>query len=132
MPTTGTATYKGAAAFGTTQNFDVQQAEALAAVRLEADFAASSISGTIDNFVDSSGERAAGSVAVTNGTIAGNGIAADLDGNLTIEGTSIDVGGDMAGNFVGANADAIVGDIEADLTGPGGTETIFGVFGAEQ
>jgi hypothetical protein len=55
-----------------------------------------------------------------------------LSGDLTIEGTSIAVGGDLDGNFVGANAEAIVGNIEADLTGPGGSETIFGVFGAEQ
>jgi len=132
VPTAGNATYNGVAAFGTTQSFDVQNAEALAAVSLEADFAANSISGTIDNFVDFDGERAPGSVAVTNGTIAGNAIEADLSGDLTIEGTSIAVGGDLAGNFVGANAEAIIGDIEADLTGPGGSETIFGVFGVEQ
>lgn len=132
VPTAGSATYNGVAAFGTTQSFDVQNAEALAAVSLEADFAASSISGTIDNFVDFDGVRAPGSVAVTNGTIAGNAIAADLSGDLTIEGTSIAVGGNLDGNFVGENAEAVFGNIEADLTGPGGSETIFGVFGAEQ
>jgi hypothetical protein len=134
MPTVGTATYNGVAAFSSVADAEyiAENADAVAALRLEANFGDSTIGGKMDNFVDYDNVRAPGSVQVTNGTISGNAFNADLDGDITIEGEAVTVSGDMAGGFLGADANAVAGAIQADLSSGGGTETLYGIFGAEK
>lgn len=135
MPTVGTATYNGVAAFSDRADADYisNNAEAVASLRLQANFGDSTIGGKMDNFVDYENTSASGSVQIINGTISENVFAANLDGDLNIEGQVVPVSGDMAGAFLGANANAVAGFIEADLAlGGYGTETLYGVFGAEK
>ena len=134
MPTSGTATYNGVAAFSDVPDaaYIAENAEAIAALRLEANFEDSTIGGEMDNFVDYDNDRAQGSVQITNGTISGNTFGADLDGDLTVDGDTATVSGNMEGAFVGADASAVAGALQADLSDSGGLGmTLYGVFGAE-
>jgi hypothetical protein len=135
MPTSGTATYNGVAAFSDVPDAEyiAENAEAVAALRLEANFGNNTISGKMDNFVDYDNERADGSVQITNGSISGNTFNANLNGSLTVDGDTASVTGDMAGGFVGANANAVAGVLQADLSAGGQTgATLYGIFGAER
>jgi len=134
MPTAGTATYNGVAAFSDvpSESYIAENAEAVAALRLEANFGDSTIGGKMDNFVDYNNVHAPGSVQITNGTISGNTFNANLDGDITIEGEAVSVSGDMGGGFLGADANAVAGAIRADLSSGLGTATLYGIFGAEK
>ena len=126
MPTSGSATYNGVAAYGQTQDFDqiLENPETMSTVTLQANFASDSVSGQLGNFRDYENNALAGSVSLNNGSIAGNSISADLSGNVD----SIPVAGALQAGFVGPDAEAVVGTIEADYGG----KPIYGIFGAER
>jgi hypothetical protein len=125
MPTTGTATYAGVAAFAPTE---YDQVEILSEASLKANFGSSSISGNLSNFRDYENNRFPGSVAIQSGVISGNQFDADLSGSLTVDGAPTIVKGTLNGGFVGANANLAAGAIEGTVGG----QSMVGVFGAEK
>lgn len=109
MPTTGSASYTGIAAFAPTFYDDI---DTLAEARLNANFANSTITGDLTNFRDYENNVLAGSVAIQNGVISENQFSADLRGNLSSGGTSVHLDAEMEGGFLGPNADMMVAAIE--------------------
>lgn len=126
MPVTDTASYRGVAAFGETPG--VETPVALSRVQLTADFAEANISGVLDNF-RADGVPASGRIDVTNGQITGNGFQADLAGAVSLAGDRAGITGTMSGEFVGADAGGVRGNMEAMADDD---FTVFGVFGAER
>lgn len=139
MPTTGTATYKGAAVYSLTEDIsgdtgaDIlfvtdaeirEKVDATSDATLIADFASGSISGSLTNFHVEDG-AAAGTVNITNGTITGSMIQGDLSGDIAGIGA---VTGDMEGSFHGGNAEAV----GAGMTGNAGGTPFWGQLVAEK
>lgn len=139
MPT-GTATYSGYAAYSTQFSSPadiVQFAETLSEVELTANFDTSALNGRAFNFryVDPA-YQVSGDLAIA-GNITGNSFDASISGTLTesFEGASLPVNwnGNLSGEFVGSNADALRGTGTA--TGDAGLFGTFpasAVFGAER
>jgi hypothetical protein len=139
MPTTGTATYNGAAAYSTQYSSAVdisQYATTVSDVTLTADFANSTVTGTADNFhtVSTPNVTLDGSLSL-NGNIIGDTFATNLNGTVTetitgltgaqasLNGIQIPVSytGSTNGEFVGSSAEAF------RATGTGtGTATYLG------
>lgn len=135
MPTGGTATYHGVAAFVEASDgyYTPENPEMAAArLRLDANFKDSTIGGEMNNFVDADNARARGSVQIGDGNISGNTFDAKLNGTLTAEGNTAVVDGEMAGAFVGSNADAVAGGISMGLSYPEVSGTLEGLFVAEK
>lgn len=136
MPTTGTATYNGVAAFGDSADpeYLAENADILGRLQMEANFASETISGQIDNIrhINDPEQPAAGSVQISNGTIDNNAFTADMSGHLIVENEEIVVTGEMAGDFLGDDAEVLAGEMEAQLAENGFVETIYGAFVAQQ
>lgn len=135
MPTTGTATYEGNASFETSdgaQDPNPEQWESK--LVLDADFAASTISGEMTNVTPNEGEAAEGSIGITNGAISGNTMTAELDGTLTDpDGIDFTVEGEMSGKFRGDAAATVGGEFFGTATAGDDTVAIQnGEFVAEK
>ena len=132
MPRTGTATYAGRAA---AHVFSPSPGEGRAStsyaegysgsLTLSADFAASSVSGSISDLEHSPGyydngqySAAEGEFTISNGTIQGNSLSGSLSG--------LDFSGTVSGAFYGPAADEAAGVMQA--TGPDG-KLLHGWFG---
>jgi hypothetical protein len=125
LPPGGSATYQGY--LGATASLPGGDAVfILADASLEARFADGEMSGAFTNLIGSRGARVPGSVAVTNGIIGPSGIDALVAGSFTYGGTGYAVSGTLSGAFLGASAGAMVGVVDAGLTGPGGTGSFTG------
>lgn len=122
MPRTGTASYAGVALFGgSVDPTALQAAHTLSAnVALSADFAAGSLEGSFTGF-EGAGVVAGDRLDLSNGQIIGGAITADVGG--TLKGQS--AAGDLAGQFHGAGADKISGQLSGLTVG---SETIQGAF----
>lgn len=130
MPT-GTFNYSGVAGFNYgnfSNSYIASNAEAVADVNLQANFSSNTITGRITNFVDYTDTAGAGAIDLRNGVITGNGFSADATGTVTYLGTPLVAQGQIAGAFVGPNADALLGRID----GTWGGDTISGIIGAER
>lgn len=154
MPTTGTATYNGAAAYSSDYSSAadiVQYAETVSDVTLTADFANSTVTGTADNFhtVSTPNVTLSGSLSL-NGTISGNSFSTDLNGTVTetltgltgaqaaYNGTQVPFTytGSTSGVFVGSAAEAFLavgtGTGTATFLGENISETVNAAFGGVQ
>lgn len=150
MPT-GSATYNGVAAYSTqTSNPSqiIQMARTVSQVQITANFDNSTISGKAHNFqVSQAGlpvTGMSGELLITNGAINQNQLTANIAGTLTETGPGfaipVSYNGTISGDFIGNNADAIVGSGTAvgtaDLSPLGGssnfTETVYAIWGAER
>lgn len=113
LPSRGTATYSGhlagLAVFGGSEPVLVT-----ATVNLTAQFVPATISGSFSN-ARSADDTVSGSGAFTNGTLGPAGIDSSLSGTLSRSGEALAVDGAFRGAFLGRDAQAIVGGIEADL-----------------
>ena len=150
MPT-GTATYRGVAAFSSetsNPNQIIQTARTVSEIEITADFSASTLSGRAYNFKVSEPTlpdiTMSGEVAITNGVISQNQLTADISGTLVERASNIILpvtyNGTVTGNFVGDNAEAAIGTGSAvgsaDLSPYGGsanfTQTTNIVWGTEK
>lgn len=140
MPTTGTATYRGVAAYSSDYSSPVniaQYATTVSDIELTANFANSTISGRADNFqqrVDPNISMS-GQVDVVNGTISGNTFSAALSGTINESGYGLTVpvnySGSVNGEFVGSGAEAVRGTGTAvGDAGVYGQQTVYTVWGA--
>lgn len=105
MPTTGTATYDGVAAFSRSELMETT--DMLSAATVNANFGDSTISGQLSNFRVYDGTAIDGTVAIQNGAISGTDFIADLSGQLSDDGEAILVDGAMIGGFGGPNAEML-------------------------
>jgi hypothetical protein len=112
MPTSGTATFAGYAGL-TYTNTAAQRAELVGTANLSADFANSSITGSLTNFIGGTVTDPktnsitnplpyVGSLKLANGTIGpGNAATANVSGKLTTVGLTVNVNSTVKGGFVG-------------------------------
>lgn len=114
MPTTGTATYVGVAAFGASLQ---QPVEVASEARLQADFASSSISGNLTNFRDYENNLLPGSVDINGGIIDANRLQANLSGSIMTDAGAKAVLGTLDAGFIGTDATGISGYIEGSVGG---------------
>lgn len=130
MPTDLRATYRGVAAYSDVPDIEyiAENAEIMSDVALNADFRTGAVDGELSNFRFYDNDRISGSVAIRNGAISGNMIGADLAGDLTYGGGTERVTGDLAGMFVGPQAEAVAGAMAGQI----GNEGFYGMFGAER
>ncbi len=149
LPTAGTASYSGTSGMWVGDNMAQAEANAntnetpdiLSELNLQADFAASEISGSMTNFQAADPTIGiSGAVNIENGVfvsdVQGAGMRADLTGELKTTGGGPDatyaVNGETEGLFVGDNAEGIAGALSADLTSDVETGAVVGVWGALQ
>lgn len=133
MPVSGSAVYDGAAVYSnvdTDPNAIIANPSSASLVELTADFAASEIGGRLYEFRSSNPNVTIdGDLAIVNGFIQNNTVAADILGSLTVDGVPRDhTGGRLLGAFQGGDAEAISGPILE-----GGSPTKYnGAFIAER
>lgn len=124
MPTQGTATYEGTGAFNVGGG---QDADMLADLRLNADFASNQVGGEFSNFIGRDGRQIDGEVAIDASTRNGNAFDAIASGTLN-DGGAKDVNMTMEGAFQGAEAEAVKGTLNGTI----GSDTLNGDFVAEK
>lgn len=133
MPLRGEATYDGAALYSSVDTFTndiINNPTSASRVQLTADFGSSEIGGRLYDF------RAAdpnitmnGDLTVANGEIISNLFNGTIQGTVTVNGTPLSyTGGEVVGNFLGSQADAVSGLI---LQGSSATR-YNGVFVADR
>ncbi len=126
VPDNGTATYSGYMTTSAGNDSNI-----VGDLNLTADFDAGTVSGTADNInlllspnPDVNSQSLAGSLNVSNGTITGTAIAADLTGNLSgvasgLNATlsaDLDLNGEIMSSSVdGTSSDIITGGITGDI-----------------
>ncbi|WP_139615542.1 HupA family protein [Paracoccus liaowanqingii] len=118
MPTDGTATYRGVAAYG--------DGNVLSSAQLQANFDNSTMTGRLHNFHAEDGTGVSGDIAIRNGEIRDTGYSAELAGNITTESERAIVSGTVNGDFSGRNAQIVDGVIAAQLQAPSGVDFIGG------
>ncbi|MDF1707302.1 MAG: hypothetical protein P1U72_04335 [Paracoccaceae bacterium] len=119
MPTSGTASYTGFAAFAETEDFEEEDVFAIADVSMTANFTATggSISGSMTNFLafpedDGAVESIGGSLAIANADFTGSTFSTTVSGTLTDPEGSVTFTGNMTGQFVGSAGGAIRAGLE--------------------
>lgn len=136
MPRTGTARFKGTAAFAENRQieFDASNATLDADATLVADFARGTVSGNFGNFTARNGRTVDGQVRLNQGKISSNEITSRLGGTLTVNGAATDFSGLMGGVFAGERAGGIAGVLEGGLTNRATerTTSVTGVVGAKR
>jgi hypothetical protein len=141
MPTSGTATYSGVAAYSTDSGdpaYLALYAQTLSQLELNADFGTSTISGRAYNFKTiRPGASIDGQINV-NGTISGNTFNADVSGSTresvdAIQNYQVNYTGNVQGEFVGSGADAVRGTGSAiGDAGILGSATVYTLWGAQR
>jgi hypothetical protein len=109
MPNSGKASYKGSVGFSGNPTVDLPTV--IGNVTLNADFGASTVGGTLSDFVSETGPLSSGPVLISNGLIAGNAITADITGNNPLLSTASPLTGSIQGSFLGSDASSIAGTI---------------------
>lgn len=119
--TPGTVTYVGA--LGVAEPFG---GAVVGDLEVGVRFADSTLSGTVDNFIDNFNESYSGSLAITNGSIDRTTdlntqytFVADVDGVLYANGSSTLVNALMLGDFTGASQEGMIGILSGSATTPG-------------
>lgn len=136
MPVSGSALYEGYAAYSVETSNPAQilsDPGTVSEIEIRADFASSIISGNATNFQNYDGVQMEGSLGITNGSVVGATLSADIGGTLTENGVPIRYDGEIQGGFLGQNAEAIAGTGFADASVAGTyVGTAYAVFGAER
>jgi hypothetical protein len=119
LPISGSATYSGYAGFGNAAQTNV---ELLSKADLSVDFGASTLSGSLSNFRNVSGENYSGIVTFQNGAISGatansNSLHANLSGSLTSSAGTHSFTGNLTGAFSGNDAGFAEGLINGNFAG---------------
>jgi hypothetical protein len=150
LPDVGTATYLGAASYVTSserlvdkkypeyEQIIISDPEYVSRVRLVADFANDSVSGNLDSFRDPQNRPYRINIELEGGTIGTSDFGNDavfggtLAGENIVGGETLSFTGSIAGQFLGARGDMILGSVGFidGFTGKGAP--IVGVFTAEQ
>jgi hypothetical protein len=119
IPTSGTANYAGYIAVVAPGYASIGD------LNLNVGFASGSIAGSAGNFIDNSEERISGTLKVTNGAINRNAdpfsdyqFSAELNGVLSDSAGNAAVSGDMYGDFLGQDANAMAGIVEGVVISP--------------
>lgn len=117
-PLTGSASYSG-----DLTALNAQDASVIARLSLDADFADGSLSGEISDVLldwDGPPDPLSGTLQVT-GTVADNGLEADVAGGLSAQAgaqtVTADVSGRLTGEVVGADGAAVAGGTQLGLSG---------------
>lgn len=131
MPTTGSATYNGVAAFDMGRDGTDDMLSELA---LQANFADSTVGGKFSNFVTSDGSQMEGELNVANSVMNQQAFDAPVTGTLHDGAESSTFDGTMNGVFLGANADAVSGTMNGSVEGTlaNGATEFDGNFVAEK
>ena len=120
MPTSGNADYEGTALI--VMDIAGETGETLyGSSEFTANFSSSAMTGQVDDIVGETVGDVSGALNVSGGTITGNKIAGQMDGDLTAKGTTAQVTSTISGKFVGSDADAI----EASAAGTNGSGGAF-------
>jgi hypothetical protein len=132
MPTTDTGIYRGFAAVEADVGLGPEAF--LGRSTMTADFAASTVGGTIDNLEGEFSGNVGGAVTVvTAGYDAANEFATTLTGSVTVDGITYDVSGVSDGGFGGPTGEAIAGTLDGDLeTGSVVVGSFFGAYFGER
>lgn len=136
LPTSGTANYRGLAAFYVDGNSDNDDPTAISRTNFAANFATAEITGTFSDFEDSEGATITGSLSMT-GRIdtSGNDSAftGAITGSLDAPGGNIDVSANVSnGHFQGGDGQALSGLFSGTINDAGDTLPLTGEFGAER
>lgn len=125
MPTEGRATYAGAAVLGAGADYRSVTTPVIGDLRMTADFADASVSGTVDRLQDvETSVMMAGTIGL-NGSISGSGISGAVSGR--VEGYRVD--GSFAGRFAGVRPDYVFGEMEGTV---GGRNYVGGFVGEKR
>lgn len=138
MPSTGSATFEGVAAYsstgGTVQDV-IDNASSVSEVTMNANFGTSRISGTANNFRPTqltNVDQLSGQLNL-EGVITGTEFSGTVQGRITEDGTPVDYGGSIDGSFLGDGALGLVGAGSATAAVNGVyVGTAYGVWLAEQ
>lgn len=135
MPTSGSATYNGVAAYSSSEvSPDAIRADpdSLSSITMTADFSSSDIFGRAHDFQSARGIDIDGGLEITGGTITGNDFDANMGGTLTEDGVEVSYDGGVVGDFVGEGAEALEGSSAAVATPEDGDPYVVrGVFIAD-
>lgn len=140
MPTSGSATYKGVAAYSSDYSDAasiLEYAGTLSELELTADFANSSISGRSYNFKNLDATTTVEGQINVSGAITGNTFNATVSGNTEEsylnQSANVSYDGTASGEFVGTDAEAIrgTGSVTGDA-GIYGTYPVWFVWGVER
>ena len=140
MPTSGSATYAGVAAYGAGSVDDlidgVTESSLASQMSLTADFTRGEVYGAFTDFrsnMEGYGDTV-GRITVRNGEIINNALVADVDGQISGNGELAVIEGGMSGLFVGGRAEAVAGGMDMVFTDQSsGVETeVSGLFVGER
>ncbi|MCF1708853.1 transferrin-binding protein-like solute binding protein [Tabrizicola sp. J26] len=143
MPTTGTATYRGAVSYVSSADLSaipdaekpkyiVDNPQVVSDATLNANFGASTIFGTLANFTDRSTGVWQGGMSISNGVISGSDFTGDMGGSIGPAGEVYPSTGTVKGVFGGDAAEYAYGAVRIDrgLTTP--DSTLIGVLGSSR
>jgi hypothetical protein len=136
MPTSGSATFSGVAAYGDTPDVDAILADptSLSQVEFNADFEDGNLTGRAYNF-QSEDVDISGQLNISNGSIVDNTFEADFAGTLNEDGFNVAYDGVVGGGFLNSGdtpAGAMLGYGEGTATSVFGTYDVYGIFIAER
>ena len=137
MRNEGSASYSGVAGFASSlPTNSIEEATAVAEIRLTADFGGSKVNGALTNFQGSVDDFniETGRMDIIDGVIEENNLYADIGGEVTGGGERGLVDGHLSGFFMGKDAEAVEGILETNFihVGSGEQMGVAGVFAAER
>lgn len=136
MPTSGTASFRGIGAASTTggsPKIIMDNAISVYEITANVDFSNGSLTGEANNFQSTDpGEIISGSIPIS-GNFTGSAFTGNFDGTLQESGTATNYSGSLSGNFVGTDANALVGTGTGNRTVSGdSSQNIFNYWGLER
>jgi len=136
MPVVGSARFQGAGAasiVGGSPEIILANATSVYEVEANVNFATGTFTGQATNFQSTQpGITFSGSIPVT-GSISGSGFNGSFNGSLGQQGTTVNYSGSVNGNFVGDNANGMVGTGIGVQSAPGFiSQPVFNYWGAER
>ncbi|WP_099823766.1 hypothetical protein [Oceaniglobus indicus] len=134
LPTSGGAEYDGVVA-AELPGVGSETTTVVGDLELRANFANSTVGGTMDDFVEEDGTRYTGALIVADGPIRRN-INPDVDytfssavnGRLAGNNQTYDVNGQLEGDFYGANQGFVGGEVIGNVTSNGQRAPFLGEF----
>lgn len=135
MPT-GSATFMGVGAAslsGSTPSNILATATSIYQVEANVNFSSGTLSGSAYNFKSTVPGITFSGVVPFTGNVSGSGFTGSYDGTLDQQGMTVSYRGTVSGDFVGDNADAMIGVGTGVQSAPGFTsQTVYSYWGAER